>query len=148
MFTLRKYHHPDFERLKDAPDARFEPAPADGVAPDNFHAMSIFPEYMKVNGEWLLAEESRMDCVAVLEKGKILVKEFRLLKKGEMVLVGRTENGEEGIYMHAEGFQEEKRWRRTSPSAATAAARRPIRRITMSCTSFCAMSATTEKSYG
>ena len=108
MFTLRKYHHPDFDKLKNAPDARFEPAPRDGVAPDNFHAMSIFPEYMKVNGEWLLAEESRMDCVAVLENGKILVKEFRLLKQGEMVLVGRTENGEEGIYMHAEGFQEEK----------------------------------------
>ena len=108
MFTLRKYHHPDFDKLKNAPDARFEPAPRDGVAPDNFHAMSIFPEYMKVNGEWLLAEESRMDCVAVLEKGKILVKEFRLLKQGEMVLVGRTENGEEGIYMHAEGFHEEK----------------------------------------
>jgi len=108
MFTLRKYHHPDFDKLKNAPDARFEPAPRDGVAPDNFHAMSIFPEYMKVNGEWLLAEESRMDCVAVLEEGKILVKEFRLLKQGEMVLVGRTENGEEGIYMHAEGFHEEK----------------------------------------
>ena len=108
MFELRKYHHPDFARLENAPDATFLPAPADGVAPDNFHAMSIFPEYMKVYGKWLLAEESRMDCVAVLEGGRILVKEFRLLKKGEMVLVGRTENGEEGIYMHAEGFHEEK----------------------------------------
>ena len=108
MFQLRKYHHPDFTRLENAPDAIFLPAPADGVAPDNFHAMSIFPEYVKVNGEWLLAEESRMDCVAVLENGKILIKEFRLLKKGEQVLVGRTENGEDGIYMHAEGFHEEK----------------------------------------
>ena len=108
MFQLRKYHHPDFTRLENAPDATFLPAPADGVAPDNFHAMSIFPEYVKVNGEWLLAEESRMDCVAVLENGKILIKEFRLLKKGEQVLVGRTENGEDGIYMHAEGFHEEK----------------------------------------
>ena len=110
MFELRAYHHPDFtaEALRNAPDAVFIPAPADGVAPDNYHAMSIFPEYMKVNGQWLLAEESRMDCVAVLENGRIAVREFRLLKKGELVLVGRTENGEEGIYLHADGFREEK----------------------------------------
>ena len=92
----------------DAPDARFVAAEKDGVAPENFHAMSIYPEYFKVDGRWLLAEESRMDCVAVLEDGKIIVREFRLLKKGDRVLVGRTENCEEGIYLHADGFHEEK----------------------------------------
>lgn len=109
MFSLRKYTAPDFsqERFVSAPDASFVAAPADGVAPDNFHAMSIYPEYMKVKGTWLLAEESRMDCVAVLEAGRIIVREFRLLKKGELVLVGRTENAEEGIYLHADGFPEE-----------------------------------------
>jgi len=108
MFKLREYTHPDFtlSRFASAPDATFVPAPADGVAPENFHAMSIFPEYIKVAGEWLLAEESRMDCVAVLEKGRIAVKEFRLLKKGELVLVGRTENGEDGVYLHTDGFHE------------------------------------------
>ncbi|MBQ3009969.1 MAG: hypothetical protein IJD81_02125, partial [Oscillospiraceae bacterium] len=71
-----------------------------------YHAMSIFPEYFKVEGEWLLAEESRMDCVAVLEQGKIAVKEFRVLKEGELVAVGRTEHGEEGIYVYPDGFRE------------------------------------------
>jgi len=109
MFKLRPYHHPDFaqEPLLSAPDAVFVPVEKDGVAPENFHAMSIYPEYVKVDGKWLLAEESRMDCVAVLENGKIAVKEFRLLKKGEKVLIGRTENGEDGIYLHANGFREE-----------------------------------------
>ena len=109
MFTLRPYTAPDFslEKFISSPDARFIPAPADGVAPENFHAMSIYPEYMKVDGKWLLAEESRMDCVAVLEEGRIIVREFRLLKKGELVLVGRTENCEEGIYLHANGFPDE-----------------------------------------
>ena len=109
MFKLRTYHHPDFtqEPLLSAPDAVFVPVEKDGVAPENFHAMSIYPEYVKVDGRWLLAEESRMDCVAVLENGKIVVKEFRLLRKGEQVLVGRTENGEDGIYLHANGFREE-----------------------------------------
>ena len=109
MFSLRRYTAPDFTqpRFTDAPDAVFLPAPRDGVAPENFHAMSIYPEYMKVDGQWLLAEESRMDCVAVLENGRIAVREFRLLKQGEMVLVGRTENCEDGIYLHANGFAAE-----------------------------------------
>ena len=110
MFALRQYVAPDFTQdiFVNAPDAVFLPAPNDGVAPENFHAMSIFPEYVKCDGKWLLAEESRMDCVAVLDEGRIVVKEFRLLKKGEMVLVGRTENCEDGIYLYADGFREEK----------------------------------------
>ncbi len=110
MFSLRKYHAPDFskEPFISAPNAVFLPAPRDGVAPENFHAMSIYPEYIKTDGKWLLAEESRMDCVAVLEGGRIAVREFRLLKQGEMVLVGRTENCEDGIFLHADGFAEEK----------------------------------------
>ena len=53
----------------------------------NYHATTIFPEYFKVNGTWLLAEESRMDCVAVYENGKIAVREFRTLKQGDLVFV-------------------------------------------------------------
>lgn len=109
MFTLKPYYAPDFSaaQLVHAPDAVFLPAPRDGVAPEGYHAMSIFPEYFKVNGDWLLAEESRMDCVAVLDSGRILVKEFRNLSVGELVAVGRRENGEDGIYVNSEGFREE-----------------------------------------
>ena len=109
MFELRTYHAPDFTQLglAEAPDAVFLPAPRDGVAPEQYHAMSIFPEYFKVGGQWLLAEESRMDCVAVLEAGRIAVREFRNLKAGDLVAVGRTEHGEDGIYMHVDGFREE-----------------------------------------
>lgn len=70
------------------------------------HAMSIYPEYFKVDGKWLLAEESRMDYVAVLENNKIFIKEFRNLKKGELVAVGRTEDGSDGIYLHTEAFKQ------------------------------------------
>ena len=60
---FRTYYPPDFSALglENAPDAVFLPAPRDGVAPENYHALSIFPEYFKVNGQWLLAGESRMD---------------------------------------------------------------------------------------
>ncbi len=108
-FTLPEYRQPDFTQpgLASAPDAKLVPAPKDGVAPEGYHATSIFPEYFKVNGTWLLVEESRMDCVAVLRKGKIAAVEFRNLAAGEPVVVGRTEDGSEGIYVHADGFEQE-----------------------------------------
>ena len=107
-FELRKYYEPDFSEaiFQQAPNAKLVPVEIESTAPAGFHAMSIFPEYFKVDGQWLLAEESRMDCIAVYEAGKILVKEFRKLQPGELVVVGRTENCEDGIYVHANGFRE------------------------------------------
>lgn len=104
---LTPYTAPDFAALGllNAPDARLCPAPKDGVAPENYHAMSIFPEYFRVDGQWLLAEESRMDCVAVLENGRIDVREPRRLRAGDQVVVGRTEDGSEGIFVWPYGFE-------------------------------------------
>lgn len=108
-FKLLKYKEPNFQekQFTEAPDAVLVPAPRNQVAPINYHATTIFPEYFKVEGKWLLAEESRMDCVAVYENGKIWIREFRNLKKGDLVFVGRTENCEEGIFVHPHGFDQE-----------------------------------------
>lgn len=105
-FQLPQYHAPDFSlpQFQSAPEAHFLPAPMDGVAPENYHATTIFPEYFHVNGQWLLAQESRMDCVAVLKDGHIKTVEFRSLKAGDLVAAGRTEDGSEGIYVHPDGF--------------------------------------------
>ena len=105
-FELVKYAAPDFsgEMFVNAPDAAMAPAPRDRVAPGNYHATTIFPEYFKVDGRWLLAGESRMDCVAVYENGTIAVREFRNLKQGDLVFTGRTENCEEGIFVYPNGF--------------------------------------------
>lgn len=108
-FRLREYRIPDFteKRFEEAPDAVLLPAPKDGVVPDCYHAMSIFPEYFKLNGKWLLAEESRMDCVAVYDGTGIRVKEFRNVRKNELVVVGREEDASCGIYVHPDGFSEQ-----------------------------------------
>ncbi|MDR1600357.1 MAG: hypothetical protein LBS11_10895 [Oscillospiraceae bacterium] len=105
-FSPAVYHAPDFTApaLAGAPDARFAPAERDGVAPDDYHATSIFPEYFRVNGQWLLAGQSRMDCLAVLEDGRVHVREFRRLRRGDLVAVGRDEDGSHGIYVHMDGF--------------------------------------------
>ena len=106
-FELDKYTGPDFNRedLKAAPQAKLVPAPKDGVAPEGYHAMSIYPEYFKIGDSWLMAEESRMDCVPVCEGGRIHVREFRNLKAGDLVVCGRTEHAEEGILVHPYGFE-------------------------------------------
>ncbi len=100
------YKAPDFsiEPFKSSRDARFEPVVAEGVAPHEFHATSIFPEYVKVEGNWILVEESRMDCVIVRTQNGFEVKEFRKLKRDDLVAVGRADDGSEGIYVHADGF--------------------------------------------
>lgn len=106
-FTLPAYRDPDFSvpELRDAPVARFEPAPANGVAPANYHATSIFPEYIHLSpGNWVLPTHSRMDCVVVREGEAVAVREFRNLRRGDAVAVGRGENGEDGIFVHTEGF--------------------------------------------
>ncbi len=49
-----------------------------------------------------------MDCVSVYrENGRIDAVEFRNLKKGDLVVLGRTEDASEGIFVHADGFHQE-----------------------------------------
>ena len=108
MFELPRYKEPDFSdsRFANAPDAAWEEVTIDGVAPENYHSTSMYPEYFKINGTWTLARESRMDSSVVLrDSGELDVVENRNLKKGDKVILGRTENGEEGIYLHSTGFE-------------------------------------------
>lgn len=109
-FTMPAYTAPDFDTppLADAPLATFVPVEQDGVAPEGFHATTIYPEYFHVRrGHWLLAGRSRMDAVVVLQPDDTLaVTEFRRLRRDDLVAIGRTNNGEEGIYVHASGFVE------------------------------------------
>ena len=106
-FTLPEYHHPDFTqpRFTAAPDARWQAAERDGVVPDDFHSTSMYPEYCKIDGQWRLAEESRMDaCIVLRPDGRLDTVEARNVRAGDRVLLGRTERGEEGIYLHSTGF--------------------------------------------
>ena len=106
-FKLREYTEPNFneDRFIKAPNARVELVIKDGVAPDDYHANSIYPEYFKVNDKWVLAKESRMDCVVrINENDEPEVVEFRKLKVGDKVVVGRTEDASEGIYLYPDGF--------------------------------------------
>lgn len=109
-FEMPKYHHPDFEKdfLKNAPNVTLEEVKKDGLSPRNYHALSVYPEYFKINGKWVLADESRMDTVCVANdtpgEESVNIVEFRNLKKGDKVVIGRTEDASEGIYVWTQGF--------------------------------------------
>lgn len=103
------YSAPDFEQphLRNSPLATLVAAPADGIAPADYHATSNHPEYIKVSADkWALAPESRMDAVFVVKDLEVDVIEARNLKKGQLVVTGRTENGEQGILVHNTGFEQ------------------------------------------
>ena len=100
MFHLPEYREPDFteEKFVKAPDAKWEEVTIKGVAPENYHSTSMYPEYFKIGGKWILAKESRMDSSVVIgDNGELKVIENRNLELGDKVILGRSENAEEGI---------------------------------------------------
>lgn len=109
-FKLPNYTHPDFtkEPFFSSPNAETGLVTIQGTSPENYHATSIYPEYFKINDKWILAPESRMDCVVVIDSNEtISVREFRNLNVNDIVVLGRLENGEEGIYIQTNPFSYE-----------------------------------------
>lgn len=106
-FVMPTYHAPDFTetRFLEAPNVSIALCDMDGVVPENYHSTSMYPEYYKIDGDFRLAEESRMDCAVILrENGTLDVVEMRNVRMGDKVILGRSENCEHGIYLHASGF--------------------------------------------
>jgi lysine-ketoglutarate reductase/saccharopine dehydrogenase-like protein (TIGR00300 family) len=91
--------------LAEAPDARFVPAPGDGVLPESFFSTTNLPTYVKVGGQWRLPLEPRMDSAIVLgSDGVLRIREGRRVRKGEQVVVGTAEDGSEGVFVHMHAF--------------------------------------------
>ena len=101
------FAHPDFTQpeFAQAPDARFVPAPADGVLPEGFFTTTNLPTYVRLGGQWRLPREPRMDGALVLDEAGVLwVREGRRVRKGEKVAIGMAEDGSEGIFVHSAAF--------------------------------------------
>ena len=86
---------PDFSRppFAGAAEARFAPAPADGVLPEGFYATSNLPTWIRVAGEWQMPSRPRMDGAVVPRSGGLEVVEPRRVRSGEPVLIGQAEDG-------------------------------------------------------
>lgn len=104
------YIRPDFSeaRFREAPSASFVPAPSDGVLPEGFFTTSNLPTYVKVEGEWRLPRNPRMDAAIVLQPdGSLKAVEGRYVRTGDLVAVGRAEDASEGIFVNSGGFVDE-----------------------------------------
>ncbi|MGH7606806.1 MAG: hypothetical protein ACREME_05660 [Gemmatimonadales bacterium] len=107
-----QYRPPNFDAapLAGAPAARFEPAPGDGVLPDGFFSTTNLPTYVKLPSPagWRRPRLPRMDCVIVhrIQDGTddLVVTEPRRVHRGDRVVVAASEDGSEGVLVHAEGF--------------------------------------------
>ena len=102
-----QYRPPNFDAppLSRAPEARFDPAPADGVLPDGFFSTSNLPTYVKVSGAWRRPRLPRMDCAIVqYPTGDLVTAEPRKVRKGDKIAVATAEDGSEGVFVHTEGF--------------------------------------------
>ena len=101
------FAHPDFgaPRFAKARDARFEPAPADGVLPEGFFSTTNLPTYVRLQGRWKMPHEPRMDAALILDaNGEVWAREGRRVRRGDQVAVGVKEDGSEGIFVFAEAF--------------------------------------------
>ncbi|MDQ3696961.1 MAG: hypothetical protein M3373_02895 [Gemmatimonadota bacterium] len=104
---MSTFSHPDFgaPRFAQATDARFLPAPADGVLPEGFFSTTNLPTYVRIDGTWRMPFEPRMDAALVLDaEGGLWVREPRRVREGEPVAVGYAEDGSEGIFVHTLAF--------------------------------------------
>jgi lysine-ketoglutarate reductase/saccharopine dehydrogenase-like protein (TIGR00300 family) len=102
------YREPDFSRpsLANAPECRFDPAPADTVLPEGFMSSTNFPTYVKIGGKWRMPERPRMDAHFVWNPAteQLVSKEFRLIRRGDLVAVAAAEDGSEGVLVWDDGF--------------------------------------------
>jgi lysine-ketoglutarate reductase/saccharopine dehydrogenase-like protein (TIGR00300 family) len=66
-------------------DARFAPAEADGIVPDEFYSTTNFDTHVRVDGRWEAARDQKMDCALVLRDGVPHCVKQGQVKKGQRV---------------------------------------------------------------
>src|SRR4029453_2404693 len=64
-------------------DARFGPAEADGILPDEFYSTTNYETFVRIDGRWREARDQKMDSALVLRDGEPRCVKQGLVKKGE-----------------------------------------------------------------
>ena len=71
-------------------DARFEPAEADGILPDEFYSTTNFETFVRVDGKWQEALDQKMDSALVMRDAGLRCVKQGQVKKGELVVLRGT----------------------------------------------------------
>jgi lysine-ketoglutarate reductase/saccharopine dehydrogenase-like protein (TIGR00300 family) len=71
-------------------DARLEPAPADGVFPEDFYSTTNLETFVRQEGRWIPVEQPEMDCGIVVDKsvGKARTVPVVQVRKNDVIVVG------------------------------------------------------------
>ena len=78
-----------------AVDARLEPAPADGVFPEDFYSTTNLDTFVRMAGEWHPTDRPEMDCGLVVSGTEVRTVPVSDVRAGEMVVCGAT-----GVRVH------------------------------------------------
>ena len=84
----------ELSRLGAAPfterDARTEPAPRDGILPDDFYSTMSLPTFVRVRGKWVEVAQIEMDVAIVVdaERGTARACPMHEARQGDAVVVG------------------------------------------------------------
>lgn len=68
-------------------DAKFAPAEADGILPDEFYSTTNFDTFVRVKGAWHPALDQKMDCALVMREAAPACVKQGQVKKGESVVL-------------------------------------------------------------
>ncbi len=70
-------------------DARFAPAEADGILPDDFYSTTNYDTFVRIAGKWIAAGDQKMDCALVIRNGApVCVKQGRVKSAESVTLRG------------------------------------------------------------
>ena len=76
--------------VPETPEARYAPAPADMVLPDDFYSTTHHPTSVYLGGNWVEVEDLMMDKQIVVEPEtpRAYCRPIRLVRKGDLVVTG------------------------------------------------------------
>jgi lysine-ketoglutarate reductase/saccharopine dehydrogenase-like protein (TIGR00300 family) len=76
--------------LSEGEDASMEPAPRDGVFPDDFYATTNLPTDILLGGTWIKVSNAEMDCGIIVDRNGKRARSLRMhrVRKGDRVVVG------------------------------------------------------------
>lgn len=81
-------HGASIEREK---DCSLQPAPADGIFPEDFYPTTHLPTQVRLRGEWVDVEGTEMDLGVSVDPKKAIVRTVPMgaVKRGELIVTGR-----------------------------------------------------------
>lgn len=107
-FKLPKFIQPDFnsQKFANAREIEVKEVVKDGVSPRGFYLTSHMPTYYHYKNKWILPKHNSQNCVAVLVDDDIIIKELNDLVIGDKVVLGKKDDGSNGILLYKDGFDD------------------------------------------